>query len=182
MSDRIVQVSSSVSDICSTIQIINSEGLHIENTRARTRANISVTGAKNQERLTSHEAPGALGGYEILETLSPENIAMECGERVLRMLDAGYISGGQMPVVMGNGFGGVIFHEACGHPLETESIRRQASPFCGKLGEQIAHPCLTAIDDGTLPRLGKPFLLMMKALQTERTVLIENGVFKIIHE
>ena len=178
LSDRIVQVSSSVSDICSTIQIINSEGLHIENTRARTRANISVTGAKNQERLTSHEAPGALGGYEILETLSPENIAMECGERVLRMLDAGYISGGQMPVVMGNGFGGVIFHEACGHPLETESIRRQASPFCGKLGEQIAHPCLTAIDDGTLPGVWGSLSVDDEGTPTERTVLIENGVLK----
>jgi TldD protein len=66
------------------------------------------------------------------------------------MLDAGYISGGQMPVIMGNGFGGVIFHEAVGHPLETESVRHNASPFCGKLGEKVGQSCLTAVDDGTL--------------------------------
>ena len=83
-----------------------------------------------------------------------------------------------MPVVMGNGFGGVIFHEACGHPLETESIRRQASPFCGKLGEQIAHPCLTAIDDGTLLGVWGSLSVDDEGTPTERTVLIENGILK----
>lgn len=178
LSSRIVQASASISDVCSAIQIFNSEGLHIENTRARTRANVSVTGAKNQERFTSHEAPGALGGYELLDTISPEEIATVCGERVLRMLDAGYIGGGKMPVVMGNGFGGVIFHEACGHPLETEAIRRNASPFCGKLGEAIAQPCLTAVDDGTLPGVWGSISVDDEGTPTQRTVLIENGVLK----
>lgn len=83
-----------------------------------------------------------------------------------------------MPVVMGNGFGGVIFHEACGHPLETESIRHEASPFCKKIGEQIAQPCLTAIDDGTMQGVWGSLEIDDEGTPTERTTLIENGVLK----
>ncbi|NLO23501.1 MAG: TldD/PmbA family protein [Fibrobacter sp.] len=177
-SSQIVQVSASVVDTCSHIQIINSEGLFIENSRARTRASVGVTGAKGEERFTTHESPGALGGYELLEHISPEILATSGAERVLRMLDAGYITGGKMPVVMGNGFGGVIFHEACGHPLETESIRKKASPFCDKLGEPIANPVLTAIDDGTIDNAWGSLSIDDEGTPTQRTTLIENGVLK----
>ena len=158
--------------------LMNSEGLHLEMTRGRLRVNVNVTATDGTERLTTHEAPGALGGYELLANYSPEALATECGERVLRMLDAGYITGGQMPVVMGNGFGGVIFHEACGHPLETESIRRNASPFCGKLGEAIGQPCLTAIDDGTMDGVWGSLKYDDEGTPTQRTTLIENGILK----
>lgn len=178
ISPSIVQVSTSIIDSCSDISIINSEGLNIETKRARCRANIFVTAEKGNERQTAHEAPGALGGYEFLETISFEDLAKESAERALRVLDAGYINGGKMPVIMGNAFGGVIFHEACGHPLETESIRKNASPFCGKLGEQIAHPCLTAIDDGTLQGVWGSLEIDDEGTPTERTVLIENGILK----
>ena len=66
-----------------------------------------------------------------------------------RITDLGYIEGKKMPIILGNGFGGVIFHEACGHPLETEAVRKKATPFADKLGSQIAHAAVTAIDDGT---------------------------------
>ena len=94
------------------------------------------------------------------------------------MLDAGYVEAGEMPVVMGNGFGGVIFHEACGHPLETEALRRKATPFAGRIGELVAHPCLTAIDDGTVPNAWGSIALDDEGMPTQRTVLIENGVLK----
>lgn len=178
ISPKIVQVSASISDVCSTISIYNSEGLSLETKRARCRANVFVTAEEGNERHIAHESPGALGGYEFLETISFEDLAKESAERALRILNAGYISGGKMPVIMGNAFGGVIFHEACGHPLETESIRKNASPFCGKLGEQIAHPCLTAIDDGTLKGVWGSLEIDDEGTPTERTVLIENGVLK----
>lgn len=178
VSEKIAQVSATILDSNSTISILNSEGLDLELTRGRCRANVLVTAAEGSERTTAHEAPGALGGYELLDKLSPEALANECAERTLRMLSAGYISGGQMPVVMGNAFGGVIFHEACGHPLETEAIRHDASPFCGKLGEQIAQPCLTAIDDGTLPGVWGSLAVDDEGTPTEKTVLIENGILK----
>lgn len=178
MSSKVAQVGVSVSDSCSFITLMNSEGLHLEMNRSRLRANVTVTVTDGSERLTTHESPGALGGYELLENYSPEALAKQCSERVLRMLDAGYISGGQMPVVMGNGFGGVIFHEACGHPLETEAIRRGASPFCGKLGEAIGQPCLTAIDDGTLDGIWGSLKYDDEGMETQRTTLIENGILK----
>ncbi len=79
---------------------------------------------------------------------------------------------------MGNSFGGVIFHEACGHPLETESVRRQASPFCGKLGEQVAQSVLTAIDDGTLSGVWGSLEIDDEGTPTQKTLLIENGILK----
>lgn len=178
VSDKVAQVGSTVTDVCSSITIMNSEGLNLVLDRSRVRVNVTVTASDGSERLTTHEAPGALGGYELLANYSPEKIATECAERVVRMLDAGYIAGGQMPVVMGNGFGGVIFHEACGHPLETESVRRNASPFCGKIGEAIGQPCLTAIDDGTMDGVWGSLKYDDEGMPTQRTTLIENGILK----
>ena len=178
ISDKVVQVGASVTDSCSNIMLMNSEGLNLSMNRARLRVNVTVTVSDGTERLTTHEAPGALGGYELLANYSPEALATDATERLLRMLSAGYIKGGQMPVVMGNGFGGVIFHEACGHPLETESVRRGASPFCGKLGEAIGQPCLTAIDDGTMEGVWGSLKFDDEGTPTQRTTLIENGILK----
>ena len=150
LSPEIVQVSASIIDAVSHIEILNSEGLHICDERSRVRFNTTVTAGKNGDRVSASEAPGFFGGYEVLADLPVEDLAQIAGERAMRVLNAPYIGGGQMPVVMGNGFGGVIFHEACGHPLETESVRRKASPFYGKIGEKIAHSAVTAIDDGTI--------------------------------
>ncbi|MCF0223183.1 MAG: TldD/PmbA family protein [Fibrobacter sp.] len=178
LSSKVAQVSVSVADDCSHIHLLNSEGVNLEMERSHLRLSVTVTATDGTERLTSAERPGAIGGYELLENYNPEEMAVSAGERAVRMLSAGYINGGQMPVVMGNGFGGVIFHEACGHPLETESIRRNASPFCGKLGEAIGQPCLTAIDDGTLDGVWGSLKVDDEGTPTERTVLIENGILK----
>lgn len=175
---RITQVAVSAIDTVSFIQILNSEGLSVSDRRARTRFSVNVTAGQGSERINAHEAPGFMGGYEVLDTLDVEALASLCAQRALRMLEADYIAGGQMPVVMGNGFGGVIFHEACGHPLETESVRRKASPFCGKIGELIAHPSVTAIDDGTLEGSWGSLAIDDEGMPVQRTTLIENGVLK----
>jgi TldD protein len=83
-----------------------------------------------------------------------------------------------MPVVLGNGFGGVIFHEACGHPLETEAVRKNASPFADKVGQAVAQPILTAIDDGTLANRWGSLNVDDEGQPAQRTVLIENGILK----
>jgi TldD protein len=178
VSERIIQVNASVTDSFSQISIINSEGLFIEDTRSHTRLGINVTASDGTERIVAREAPGALGGYEVLDAYDSEALAVDASERALRMLDAGYISGGQMPVIMGNGFGGVIFHEAVGHPLETESVRHNASPFCGKLGEKVGQSCLTAVDDGTLDGVWGGIAIDDEGTSSARTVLIENGILK----
>jgi TldD protein len=175
---KIMQLEASIADGVQNINIWNSEGLHVCDNRARTRFSINATAGEHSERTSAHEAPGALGGFEFLDNLPVKDLALSCAERALRMLSAPYIKGGQMPVIMGNAFGGVIFHEACGHPLETEAVRRQASPFCGKLGEQVAQPVLSAIDDGTLSGVWGSLAIDDEGVPTQKTILIENGVLK----
>ena len=178
INSKIAQVETSIADSAQNINIWNSEGLHVCDNRTRTRFSVNATAGENSERASAHEAPGALGGFEFLDNLPVKELAVSCAERALRMLCAPYIKGGQMPVIMGNAFGGVIFHEACGHPLETEAVRRQASPFCEKLGEQVAQPVLSAIDDGTLNGVWGSLAIDDEGTPTQRTVLIENGILK----
>jgi TldD protein len=178
LSPNIKQVSASAFDEQQQVTIVNSEGLWVEDTRNRCRFSVAVTAGKDKELTTGSESPGAMSGMEFFQNLDIEYFARQAGERALRMLDAGYIEGGKMPVILGPGFGGVIFHEACGHPLETESVRKKASPFTDKLGEMIAHPCLTAIDDGTVPNSWGSIHVDDEGMPTEKTTLIENGVLK----
>lgn len=177
-SPAIVQVSASLADAERRICIANSEGLFVCDERTRVRFSVSVTAEKNGERFVSSESPGALRGFEFFEELDIEMLTRRAAERSLRMLHAGYIDGKKMPIILGNGFGGVIFHEACGHPLETEALRRKATPFAGKLGQLIAHPKVTAIDDGTIFASWGSIAIDDEGMPTEKTVLIENGVLK----
>ncbi|MBP5350390.1 MAG: TldD/PmbA family protein [Fibrobacterales bacterium] len=175
---RIAQVSASMSDAVSEIEIYNSEGLAVSDRRTRTRLALNVVAGEGDEKVSARHAPGSTLGFEFFKGLDLDLIARTTAEQALRMLGAGYVEGGKMPVVIGNGFGGVIFHEACGHPLETESVRKNASAFGGKLGEKIAHSCLTAVDDGTLPGVWGSIAVDDEGTPTQRTVLIENGVLK----
>ena len=94
------------------------------------------------------------------------------------MLHADKCPAGVMPVIIDNGFGGVIFHEACGHSLEATQVALGNSEFCGKLGQQIASPIVTAIDDGTMPNEWGSINIDDEGTPTTRLVLIENGILK----
>jgi TldD protein len=94
------------------------------------------------------------------------------------MLKADLCPAGRMPVVIENGFGGVIFHEACGHSLEATSVAKGRSVFCGKLGQAIASPVVTAVDDATITNAWGSGNIDDEGLPCRRTVLIENGVLK----
>jgi TldD protein len=177
-SGKISQVQVRAGDVVSDILICNSEGLWVSDTRTRCRFHVSVTAEDAGEIFVAGEAPGGQRGFEFFDEINVEHYAKEAAERAVRMLTAGYVKGGKMPVVMGNGFGGVIFHEACGHLLETEGVRRKASVFAGKIGERIAHPEVTAIDDGTLAGSWGSIQVDDEGRPAQKTVLIENGVLK----
>jgi TldD protein len=180
-SDKITQVQTRAADMVSDILICNSEGMWVTDTRTRSRFHVSVTagnGNEGGEMFTAGESPGAQRGFEFFEGLDVEHHAREAAERAVRMLSAGYVQGGKMPVVMGNGFGGVIFHEACGHLLETEGVRRKASVFADKIGTQIAHSEVTAVDDGTLENSWGSIGVDDEGRAPQKTTLIENGVLK----
>ncbi len=178
VSPHVQQVSASLVDSTKHIQIANSEGLYVSDSRTRTRFSVSVTAEKSGERFVAGESPGALQGFEFFAGLNIEELTRQAAERALRMLDAGYIEGKKMPIILGPGFGGVIFHEACGHPLETEALRKKATPFAGKQGQLIAHPAVTAIDDGTIFGSWGSVAIDDEGMPTEKTVLIENGILK----
>jgi TldD protein len=177
-SEKISQVHARAGDVVSNILICNSDGLWVADTRTRCRFHVNVTAGDGGEIFVAGEAPGAQKGFEFFDELDVEHHAREAAERAARMLAAGYVKGGRMPVVMGNGFGGVIFHEACGHLLETEGVRRKASAFAGKIGQRIAHSGITAVDDGTLAGSWGSTLVDDEGRPAQKTVLIENGVLK----
>ena len=96
-------------------------------------------------------------------------------KRALTVLHADPCPAGKMPVVIDNGFGGVIFHEACGHLLETTSVEKKASVFHDKMGELIAHEAVSAVDDGTIPGLWGSIRVDDEGMDTQKTQLIQNG-------
>ncbi|MDX1958249.1 MAG: TldD/PmbA family protein [Leptospiraceae bacterium] len=177
-SGEVSQVVARAFDSVSNISIYNSEGLELNDHRVLSRFTLGVTATNGKEVYTGSEAPGAQQGFEFFESLDVGKYATQAAERAILMLNAGYITGKKMPVIMGNGFGGVIFHEACGHPLETEAIRKKSSPFVGKLGEKIAHESVTAIDDGTIANSWGSINVDDEGMLPEKTVLIENGILK----
>ena len=160
------------------ILITNSEGLWVEDERSYIRNSVTVIAGTGKERQTSHLGPGALAGYEFIQRLNPEELGIETAASAMTMLKAKYSPKGQLPVVIDNGFGGVIFHEACGHGLEAKSLARNASIFLGKLNQQVASEKVTAIDDGTLPNKWGSINIDDEGTQTNRTVLIEKGLLK----
>jgi len=176
--DTIKQVGASVSEKKRSVLIANSEGLWIEDARNYSRIRLSAIAEKGAGPQFGVESPGVLGGYEFFQELDLDKLSESAAQSAILMAGAGYIEGGMMPVVLGNGFGGVIFHEACGHPLETEAIRKNASPFAGKVGQSVAQPILTAIDDGTLDHRWGSLNVDDEGTPAQRTVLIENGILK----
>ena len=159
--------------------IANSEGLYIADRRVYTRLTISAVASSGTENQTGFEGPGAMRGIELFrDFVDPAAAGREAGERAVRMLHAPVCPPGVMPVVMAGGFGGVVFHEACGHSLEATSVGTGQSEFCGKIGQKIAADCVTAVDDGTIPNAWGSENIDDEGLPTTRLVLIEKGVLR----
>jgi len=177
-SPLITQTSASYADTVTTVMLANSDGLTAKNVLKRTRAAFSCVAGNETEKQTASYGPGASLGHEFIKSLDIAEIAKNISETAVTMLKAKKAPGGKMPVVIDNGFGGVIFHEACGHSLEATSVAKGASVFCGKLGEKIASECVTAIDDGTLPNAYGSIFIDDEGEICRRNILIENGILK----
>lgn len=177
-SDEITQVDVSVAEEFQRVFIANSEGLWLSEDRPYIRLMINAIASAKGEKQSGRETPGALAGWEFIEEADVEALARSAAQTAITMLHADYAPSGKMPVVIENGFGGVIFHEACGHLLETTSVAKGASIFAGKIGEQIAHESVTAVDDGTMVGEWGSLAVDDEGHPTQRTVLIENGVLK----
>ena len=161
------------------ILVANSDGVWAEDEQNRMRIVMSaVVGRDNQTEQAGESNIGGLIGAEIFDLYNLEEIAEDVVRRAVNKLDAGDCPTGVMPVVIGNEFGGVIFHEACGHSLEATSVAPGTSEFSGKLGQKIASELVTAVDDATIPNAWGSINIDDEGTPTQRKVLIENGVLK----
>ena len=175
---RIVQSVGNLMTVDHTIQIANSEGLFKTDRHVRTRMAVSAVASSGSENQNGSCSPGRGMGLEVFELFKPEEIGRTAAAQAITNLEADYCPAGQMPVAIENGFGGVIFHEACGHSLEATSVGTGRSQMCGKLGQKIANEKVTAIDDGTIPNAWGSVNIDDEGNPTQRNVLIENGVLK----
>jgi len=160
------------------IFIANSDGLITQDRRVRTRLMVNAVASKDSEQESGFFGPGAAMGIEFFNQVDPYDAGVEAARIADRMVRADYAPAGKMPVVISNAFGGVIFHEACGHALEATSVAKGASVFAGKIGEKIASECVSAVDDGTIPNAWGSNNIDDEGTPTQRNLLIENGILK----
>jgi TldD protein len=172
------QVTVSVSWTERDVLVAASDGTFCREPRSYLLASIEAVAAEKSERQASRENLPSRTGLDDFRKLDPAAAARKAAELAVRMVRAPHAPAGRMPAVVGSAFGGVIFHEACGHSLETTAVAKGASVFAGKLGQPVAAECLTAIDDGTLPARWGSTAFDDEGLPTQRTVLIERGVLK----
>ena len=151
VSDEIKDVFTGLSEQDEHVEIYNSDGVMFEDNRVRTRLMVEAIASDGKGFQSGYEAPGLSEGLELLEDTDFVALCEKAAKTAVALLKAPEGPSGEMPVVLGNGFGGVLFHESCGHPLEGSAISHATSPFTGKLGQKIASPLVNAFDDGTIP-------------------------------
>jgi TldD protein len=170
------QVGASYADGRRRILVANSDGLLAEDDQVRTRFMVQCVASGDTGMQTGSEAPGLTVGFELYDELDVDEVARTAARRAITMLSARPAPSGKLPVVLKKGAGGVLFHEACGHGLEADLVGKQASVFRGRVGEQVASPLVTLVDDGTYAREWGTFAIDDEGRPAQRNVLIENGV------
>ncbi len=177
-SSLVTQVESTLLEKFQKVQIANSEGLHKFDERAYSRMRVDTFVESEGLKESSADNEGHMGTSELYDKIDLKKLAFDNVDRALLLTKAKYAPAGEMPVLISNSFGGVIFHEACGHGLETTSVAKNSSVFCGKLGQKVAHESVTAIDDGTIQNEWGSLNIDDEGMPTQRTTLIEKGILK----
>ncbi len=174
---RVVQVMASVAAEWQAVQIIRADGHRVADLRPLVRLNVSVVVEQDGRRETGSHGTGGRRGFTTL--LSPENwraTADEALRQALVNLDSRAAPAGDMPVVLGAGWPGIMLHEAIGHGLEGDFNRKGTSAFSKLMGERIAAPGITVVDDGTLPDRRGSLTVDDEGTPSGRTTLIEDGI------
>ena len=161
------------------VMICNSEGVWAEDRRPRIRLAVQAIASGENGTQTGSDSPGFSMGFEVFrDKIDPESCGKEAARVAVTMLHAPECPAGYLPVIIDGGFGGVIFHEACGHSLEATSVSKGNSEFCGKLGQKIAADCVSAVDDGTIAGEWGSIGCDDEGTPSQRNLLIENGILK----
>jgi len=176
VSEKIVQFNGNIMQREQAVEIFNTEGLHACDKRHYTRLSALAIAQDGNRQSQCFEGPGGLNGWEFANQHDPIQLATKVGGIALQKLTAGATPVGKMPVIIGNGFGGVIFHEACGHSLETTAVAKKASVFWDKMQRPIANKCVSAFDDGTLENAWGSLNIDDEGMPTQKTQLIKDGI------
>ncbi len=158
--------------------IANSEGLLLQDRLPLLFFIVQTLGVGNNTRHLGRERISSHSGFELFAEKTPEEVAKNCARESVVMLKADDCPAGKMDVVMQNGWGGVLVHEAVGHPLEADTIARKIGAFTGKLGKKVASELFTMVDDGTLPNFRGTTNFDDEGTQMKRNVLIRNGILE----
>jgi len=156
------------------VEVFNSDGRAAADDRTRVRLSAQVVARRDGRVETGTDTLGGHAGWELLED-DPEAVPERAARRALTLLDAVDAPTGRLPVVVGNGFGGVLLHEAVGHGLEADAVQKRASVYAGRLGEELAEPLVTAYDDGRRANDWGSDGIDDEGTPTQRTTIIENG-------
>ncbi len=178
VSQEIKQVKVNYRDSIQNVFIATSDGLIAEDERIHTVALIQVIAARDDVLQTGYEPLGGFIGFELFENNVFDEMAQNVAQKAVKMLGAGKIGGGKMPVIISAEAGGTMIHEAVGHGLEADLAQQGLSVFSNKIGQQIASPLITVIDDSTLPNRRGSFRFDDEGVISCRTILVEKGVLK----
>ena len=158
--------------------IASSDGTYATDIRLHQTVGLNIIANDAQYRSNGSRRFGSHGIPNEFRFWDHEKAANEVYETSMNMLYADYVQAGQMPVILANKFGGVIFHEACGHLLETTQIERGTTPFSDKLNEKIAHESVTAIDEGLSEGSFGSLSIDDEGMEPEKSILIKDGILK----
>ena len=172
----ITQVSVGYGDSRRRMLVATSEGVLAEDDQVRTRFNVSCVATGDAGMQTGYESLARTEGFEVFGKATVEEIARAAAGRALTKLLARPAPSGEVPVVLAGGSGGILFHEACGHGLEADHIVKDASVYAGQVGELVASPLVTLVDDGTVAGEWGNYAIDDEGRPAARNVLIENGV------
>ncbi len=171
---EIAQFTASYAEVRREVTVANSDGHFGGDDRTRVRIGAQAVARRGDSVETGAETLGGHRGFELFDD-DPGEIAAGAARKALTLLDAGPAPAGSMPVVVGGGFGGVLFHEMTGHGLEADHVQKDASVYAGKLGTQVAQPLLTANDDGRMPGEWGSDSIDDEGTPTQQTMVIEEG-------
>ena len=172
----ITQVTVRYADSQRRIQIANSDGLLTGDRQIRTLFSVSCVASGDSGMQTGRESVGHTIGFELFDRVDVEELAGRAAGRALTKLDAVPAPSGEMPVVVGPGGGGVLFHEACGHGLEADLVAKAASVFAGRRGEVVAASMVSLVDDGTMAGEWGRYAIDDEGRPAQHNVLIRDGV------
>ncbi len=175
---KIIQVTAAISDVEQEVYTVNSFGKSSHQKAVKVFLSVNAVAKKDGEIRTGYKSLAGTAGFEILEGKACRSTAEQASKIAVTMLDAVDAPSGELPVVIGPAFGGVIFHEACGHGLEADAVLRDATVFKDMTGKKIATGAVTAIDDSGMPYHWGSYKFDGEGIPSQKTVLIREGVLE----